>query len=247
MTFKSKVDTAGSLRNTGDNGQNPAFLSFINAATAYVNITDLLGDFAPQFKQQISDQLSSSVSSLVPSSSDEVKKGYQTIYKTTLDTLLLSPIGQVEILLALTGTDTIQIQAALQHPFSQGRIYITSADPFTPPTIDPQYLSHSADAIVLREGLKLARKIGGTAPLSSAIGDEVTPGSTVQSDADWDTWAANNIGTEYHPSCSCAMLPREEGGVVDADLRVYGVSNVRVADSSVFPIQFSAHVSATLP
>jgi choline dehydrogenase len=38
------------------------------------------------------------------------------------------------------------------------------------------------------------------------------------------------------------MLPREKGGVVDANLRVYGLKNVRVADSSVYPIQFAAHV-----
>ncbi|KAI0751915.1 GMC oxidoreductase [Daedaleopsis nitida] len=244
VTFKSKIDTAGSLRTQGNNANSPVFLSFINAATAYVNVTDLLGDSAAQFKQQVSDELSSSLSTLVPSTSDEVKKGYQTIYETTLNTLLMSPIGQVEILLALNAPDSIAIQAALQHPFSQGRIYITSADPFTPPAVDPQYLSHEADTVILREGLKLARKIGATAPLSAALGDEVSPGTGVQSDDDWDKWLAQNIGTEYHPSCSCAMLPREQGGVVGADLRVYGLGNVRVADASVFPIEFSAHLQA---
>lgn len=67
--------------------------------------------------------------------------------------------------------------------------------------IDPQYLSHDADT-VLREGLKLARKLGNTAPLSSAIGDEVTPGSSVQSDDDWDKWLANVI-----VSVSCVAVP----------------------------------------
>jgi len=38
------------------------------------------------------------------------------------------------------------------------------------------------------------------------------------------------------------MLPLEQGGVVDTDLRVYGLTNVRVADSSVFPMQFAAHL-----
>lgn len=73
--------------------------------------------------------------------------------------------------------------------------------------------------------------------------DELSPGPTVASDDDWDNWLAGQIGTEYHPSCSCAMLPQEQGGVVDAELRVYGIANVRVADASVFPIQFAAHVS----
>lgn len=79
------------------------------------------------------------------------------------------------------------------------------------------------DRIMLREGLKLARKIGNTAPLNSAITDELSPGSSVSTDEDWDKWLAGAIGTEFHPSCSCAMLPKEQGGVVDANLKVYGL------------------------
>ena len=52
--------------------------------------------------------------------------------------------------------------------------------------------------------------------------DEIVPGSTVQTDADWDTWLAGQYSTEYHPSCSNAMLPLELGGVVDQNLIVYG-------------------------
>lgn len=79
---------------------------------------------------------------------------------------------------------------------------------------------------MLREGLKLARKLGGTAPLSSAVINEISPGSAVQSDDDWDTWAAQNFGTEFHPSCSCAMLPQSQGGVVDSNLKVYGTGKL---------------------
>ena len=106
---------------------------------------------------------------------------------------------------------------------SQGRLYINSSDPFDHPVIDPQYLSHTADLEIFREGLKLVRTIGSTAPLSSALLQEVTPGSSVQSDDDWNTWLATQYSTEFHPSCSLAMLPLEQGGVVDANLKVYGL------------------------
>lgn len=76
---------------------------------------------------------------------------------------------------------------------------------------------------MIREGLKLARKIGQTAPLKSAIGSEVLPGSNVNSDDEWDDWLSGEVGTEYHPSCTCAMLPKAQGGVVDAELKVYGL------------------------
>ena len=78
------------------------------------------------------------------------------------------------------------------------------------------------------------------------IAGEVQPGTEVQTDDDWDAWLAQHIGTEYHPSSTFAMLPREQGGVVDAELKVYGLGNVRVADASVFPVGLSAHVSLRL-
>ena len=75
---------------------------------------------------------------------------------------------------------------------------------------------------------------------------EVLPGAAVadDTDAEWDAWLQTQIGTEFHPSSSCAMLPLSLGGVVDAHLRVYGLANVRVADSSVFPVSLACHLMA---
>ncbi|KAH9921085.1 GMC oxidoreductase [Amylocystis lapponica] len=211
------------------------FLSFVNSATGYVNFSTLLGANAQAESQSILSTIDSSASSLA-------------IYNVSATQFVPGAVGVMEILLSLTGSgagkQTIAIQAAMQHPFSQGRLYITSNDPFAYPAIDPNYLSHPSDLIMLREGLKLARQLGNTAPLSSAMSTEVSPGPSVSTDDDWNTWITNNAATEYHPSCSCAMLPQEQGGVVDTSLRVYGLSNVRVVDASVFPIQFSAHLQA---
>lgn len=103
-------------------------------------------------------------------------------------------------------------------------------------------LSNHVDRAILREGLKLLRKIAQVDPIKSFLGEETSPGSSVNSDEEWDTWIANNSVTEYHPSSTMAMLPQAKGGVVDADCMVYGLSNVRVVDSSVFPLSFSSHV-----
>lgn len=67
-------------------------------------------------------QYQTSVSSLVPSSDPTVIAGYEAIYNTTANTILLTHAGQVELLFSLTGTavggaDSIAIQAALQHPY----------------------------------------------------------------------------------------------------------------------------------
>lgn len=101
------------------------------------------------------------------------------------------------------------------------------------------------DVEILREALKLARRLGQAAPLTDTVGAETVPGATVQTDEEWETWLRGQVFTEYHPSSTCAMLPRELGGVVDANLRVYGLANVRVADASVPPFLFSAHLMSS--
>ncbi|KAG9092232.1 hypothetical protein FS749_015900 [Ceratobasidium sp. UAMH 11750] len=202
VVFRTTAETAASIRNSPhlENGTSAPFLSFINSAIAYANITDLFGDWAPTFHQELKMNLTNSVNQLVPSTDERVRRGYQAIYETTMDKLLMSQVGQVELLFSLTGTssgsDTIAIQAALQHPFSHGRLYINSTDPFDPPVIDPNYLSHDADVLMLREGLKLARKLGQTQPLNGSIIEEVSPGSGIQTDDDWDGWLPEKVGTE---------------------------------------------------
>ena len=79
------------------------------------------------------------------------------------------------------------------------------------------------DIVTLRQGIKLARTIGSTAPFKDALGAEVTPGPDVQTDADIENWLRNTAGTEFHPCGACAMLPKAQGGVVDANLKVYGL------------------------
>lgn len=158
-----------------------------------------------------------------PSKQSSVLSGYTLGFNTTKQ-LLAGGAGAVELLLGLTGTamggdNSVAVQAALQHPFSQGQIFIASNQPTDPPHINPIYLSHPADMAMLRQGLKMARSIG----KALNLGDEIDPGNDVQSDADWENWIKNRAGTEYHPSCTCAMLPQDQGGVVDAELKVYGL------------------------
>jgi hypothetical protein len=104
-------------------GTSNSFLSFVNSATAYVNISTLLGaDQVAAFQSQIIDALASSASSLVPSKDPTVIEGYKAIYNTTANQILTSPVGQVELLLGLTGTQqagdkSVVIQVALQHPY----------------------------------------------------------------------------------------------------------------------------------
>jgi choline dehydrogenase-like flavoprotein len=67
-------------------------------------------------------------------------------------------------------------------------MWLKSANPWEYPVIDPNYLSHPADILMLREGVKLARKLGNTPPFSDFITSEVSPGTNVSTDAEWDNW-----------------------------------------------------------
>lgn len=191
--------------------------------------------------------INSAVDQYIPNTSTDsgVIDGYKAIYGTTVNTILTSPIGLIELVMGLTTDGVIQIGANLQHPFSHGQISINSSNPLDYPVINPNYLSHPADVQILREGIKLARRLGGAEPLASSMKRETWPGSDVQTDQEWEEWMRGAVFTEFHPSSTCSMLPLEQGGVVDASLRVYGLSNVRVADASIPPISFSAHLMSS--
>lgn len=222
---------------TGD----PVTDSFVQSAIAYINLTTLVG--AGEAKPLI-DAARAEVSAAIKAADvpEAVRQAWNTTYTSQLDSIYNSPVGLVEILLAdIFGT--VNIQIALQQPLSRGSILVTGADPFAPPAINPNYLTISADLQLLREGHKLARRIG--SGMSDVLGAESQPGTQqVASDNDdaWDGFIRQNAGTEYHPSSSCSMLPRDKGGVVDKDLLVYGTSNLRVIDASVAPTSVSAHL-----
>ena len=106
-------------------------------------------------------------------------------------------------------------------------------------------LTYPTDYEILRDGLKLARRLGQADPLSNSLVIETSPGPSVQTDEQWVDWLRGSTSSEFHPSSSCSMLAREQGGVVDAQLFVYGLANVRVADASVPPIALSTHLMAS--
>lgn len=91
----------------------------------------------------------------------------------------------------------------------------------------------------------MARKLGETSPMKKSLTKEKSPGSSVQTDDEWIQWLREEASTEFHPSSTCAMLPQDQGGVVDAHLRVYGLANVRVADASIIPIALSTHLMSS--
>ncbi|KAG5652642.1 hypothetical protein H0H81_004197 [Sphagnurus paluster] len=144
------------------------------------------------------------------------------------------------------GKKYISLILYLTHPFARGSVHINSADPLKPPSIDFSALDNPVDLAILKSGIKLGRQIFDAAALKDVVAQEILPGSSIQEDADIEDYIKRQVGTSFHPLGSAAMLPREEGGVVDANLKVYGTKNLRVVDASIIPIQIASHPMATI-
>ncbi|KAJ7649046.1 alcohol oxidase, partial [Mycena polygramma] len=145
-----------------------------------------------------------------------------------------------------TGKSYCSVFLALTHPFSSGSVHIASSDPLAAPVIDHRVLDNKIDLDVLVAAVKFARKLCATPSLSAVVTREIIPGPAVQTDDEIKDFIRSTIDTVFHPIGTAAMLPREDRGVVDPSLKVYGTANVRVIDASIIPIQLSAHIQATV-
>ncbi|KAG7091495.1 hypothetical protein E1B28_010525 [Marasmius oreades] len=133
---------------------------------------------------------------------------------------------------------------AYTHPFSRGSIHITSPDPRVPPAIQPDYLSNSADLDILSRAVDFTLRLYETPPLKDIIIAPVAPPFS-KSDSDSEKlnkFSCEVISTVHHPVGTASMLPREDGGVVDHDLLVYGTANLRVIDCSIMPLLISCNI-----
>lgn len=77
---------------------------------------------------------------------------------------------------------------------------------------------------------------------------EVYPGASVSSEdeSQIENFVRGGVDTENHHAGTAAMLPLELGGVVDSQLRVYGVNGLRIVDASVMPMIPATHLQDTV-
>lgn len=134
----------------------------------------------------------------------------------------------------------------LMHPLSRGKVQLNSTDPFDDPVVDPRYLTNPSDGQLHIEALKYNRKIIATEAIQQTGAKESFPGPNVVTDEALLASVRQGLSTVWHPSGTCAMLPREMGGVVDPELKVYGVENLRVVDASIMPMLPASHMQGTV-
>ena len=140
-----------------------------------------------------------------------------------------------------TATDQgVNFGVTLLRPRSLGSVRLASADPLESPRIEAGYLTAERDVAALVAGVRMARDLSRTQAFAPHIDHEVMPGDEVESDEGLTDFVRNTVETLYHPVGTCRMGPEEALGeehppVVDSELRVHGLSGLRVVDASVMP------------
>ncbi|ESK91954.1 alcohol oxidase-like protein [Moniliophthora roreri MCA 2997] len=157
-----------------------------------------------------------------------------------------------------------------EYPKAIGHVHVRSGtDPYAPLDFNPRYLEHDADVAVLRWGYKRSREFARRVksyrgehapehpkfPEGSAAAASVASGPvdinapdivyTAEDDKAVDDYSRANLSTTWHALGTCAMKPREKGGVVDPRLNVYGVEGLKIADLSIAPLNVAANTYNT--
>ena len=200
---------------------------------------------------------STTISALLAAAAQTTTTSLLPIAYSTSPTLQAGYIQQLSSLLTRLALNTTPcyenlnnnaggLDISLMHPLSRGTVQLTSTDPFTPPAINPNWLTHPLDTSIMLAAMQFNQRILDT-PSILALQPAYTGG--IPPNASVDTLTSllqRGAGTEFHYSGTAAMLPLSLGGVVDTNLRVYGTSNLRVVDGSIFPLIPAAHLQAVV-
>jgi choline dehydrogenase-like flavoprotein len=180
---------------------------------------------------------------LHPSAHSSVIAGFTKQKKILLDSFATYKVAVDEF---IVDTNILPIVALIK-PLSRGIIGIGSADPFAGPEVEWRTITDPIDLAILVESVKFARLFMASDGLDEFKPVETYPGADVVSDEALAKEVVKAlVPTFMHPACSCAMMKRELGGVVDDKLKVHGVEGLRIVDASVMPLIPGSHLSSTV-
>ena len=128
-------------------------------------------------------------------------------------------------------------------------MHLKSDDPKVSPMIDSGILRHPVDLELQARHSIWMEKIAEMEPMASLLktgGARLYTAERLIEVSKAKEFCKELVLSMFHLSGTCAMFPREDGGVVDSKLRVYGTSNVRVVDASLFPLEPRGNIQATV-
>jgi choline dehydrogenase-like flavoprotein len=260
---RQSVEVKVDLPSVGENLQDQTVLAMTATAlqeyplgippfVAHASLHDLFGAETLSLYNSTFSKLPSYASTITASNNGASNASTQQhLLRTQLDLLLDSNTVASEIAPIVLGDFVGAVFWPLQ-PFSRGNVHINSTKRTAQPRIDPRFFEIDFDIELGIATAKFVRRVLTTPPFVDLVNvTSLSPGyEVVPEDAGDDIWLKWLKGSMYQPNYhhlgTCAMLPKEMGGVVDNEFRVYGTENVRVVDLSVVPLQVAGHSMSLL-
>jgi choline dehydrogenase len=141
--------------------------------------------------------------------------------------------------------DGFQVHVGPMRTKSRGYVYIRNNDAKISPKILFNYMSHGDDWKEFRACIRHTREIMQQAAMVPYAGEEIQPGSALQTDADIDSFIRDHCESAYHPCGTSKMgSVKDKFSVVDPECRVIGIQNLRVVDSSIMPQVTNGNLNA---
>jgi choline dehydrogenase len=135
--------------------------------------------------------------------------------------------------------------SVLLRPKSRGEVRLAGPSPDAAPIIDARFFSQGDDLEVLLRGLKEMRRILHAEPFQRYQPTEFLPGDHVQGEDALRDFIKANSSTIFHP-VGTAKMGNDAMAVVDAQLRVHGIENLRVVDGSIMPTIIGGNTNAPI-
>ncbi|MBZ6078810.1 GMC family oxidoreductase [Microvirga puerhi] len=142
-------------------------------------------------------------------------------------------------------THGVTLNPCLLRPKARGFVRLASADARAAPLIDPQFFGEPSDLHVTIAGLRYAREVLATRPVKELVIRELFPGPGATTDEALAAHCRRTVKTNYHPVGTCRMgRETDPGAVVTPDLKVRGVTGLRIIDASIMPTIPSGNTNA---
>ncbi|KAJ3479106.1 hypothetical protein NLI96_g9296 [Meripilus lineatus] len=219
------------------------------SAYAYLPLAEILPEFADSFAKRVGAWIEEQKKDgkLNPGLEEQLDIQLRILKdKDVPDVEFVSFPGYMSFPTLPENKNHISLISFLQHPLSRGTIHAKSNNPLEQPAIDPHYFANGFDLELTVEQMKYMKNvIATTDSFKSGIVREIDPGPATLTDEQIRDYVKKTCGSGLHAVGSASMLPREKNGVVDPELKVYGTTNVRVADLSIIPLQLAGHTQAT--
>lgn len=236
-TFRAAAIAEYQTNNTGP------YTAYVVSSGIFLPGPSFTGNHTAALAAEIAAQPASA--HLPPNTPPELIAGYAA-QKAILHASFLSPSSA---LLEHLFQGSPRGTAILLKPVSRGSITLNASHPMADPVVDYRLLSNPVDLKLHVRMQQFLRHHFATSPALAPLAPvELDPGPHRPSDQDVEDWLVRQgklAASNAHQVGTAAMLPRELGGVVDGQLRVYGTRGLRVVDCSVLPLIVGAHTMAS--